>query len=75
MKDELNLAPIEELLTTGIKPKELVEELDEILFDYMETIINLHLRKGDDEDFIHSEIPNYLFRIRELRNVFWKCAE
>ncbi len=76
MKQNLNLAPIEELLTAIISPKELAKKLDEILFDYMDSIIYLHLHKDDeDDDFIHNQIPDFLFWIRELRDTFWKCEE
>ena len=75
MKENLNLAPLEELLTTCIGPQDLAEKLDEIFFDYVKAIISLHLKTKGDSDAIHNETINYLFHIHELKRALRKCGE
>ncbi len=69
----LNLTPIEELLTSGIAPQDLANELDEILFDYVFMFTNLLLKQEENEDFLHDKIPDYIFRLKELKDVLMKC--
>ncbi len=75
MNKRLNLAPVEELLTTSICPQELAQELDEIMLDYIHAVTHLHLATNGKADVIHNQTSDYIFRIRELRDVFDKCAK
>ena len=70
-----NLAPLEELLTTGIQPHQLAHELDELIFDYVQTVFYLHARRQSDEDFIHTKTSHFIFYLRELRNALLECTE
>ncbi len=72
MNKELNLAPMLELLTTGIPARQLAEELDELMFDYTQCVLRLHCR--GDENFINEKAPDFIFYLRELRDVILECT-
>jgi hypothetical protein len=69
-----NLNPLAEMLElNGFSTAEYADFLDELAFDYAQTMIELQLAGQTPESCLHEKSGMFLYRLKELRDVFREC--
>ena len=75
MENEINLVPLAEMLMIdGISASEMSTFLDELAFDYAQTVIALQMADLMPRIVLHEETDRFLYLSRELRDVFRQCG-
>lgn len=67
----INIKPLEFFLGTITHPLELVEEIDELVYDYMLMYFKL---ESKEENVIEGKPESYLYSLKSLRDILKKCA-
>ncbi len=73
MKRKIHLKPLREHLTKNITPKQLARLLDELAFDYSRITMRMQQTEKEPQLFNHPEATDFLFHLKELRDVLRKC--
>ena len=75
MNEKTNFAPLVEMLTIeGIPANEMANLFDELAYDYVQTVITLQQADLTPSNVLHEETRQFLYLLREFRNVFRKCS-
>ena len=74
METEINLVPLAEMLiVNGFSASEMSELFDELSYDYAKTIIELQMADLSPRIILHEKTDQFLYVLRELRDVFRQC--
>ena len=74
METEINLVPLAEMLiVNGFSASEMSEFFDELSYDYAKTIIELQMADLSPRVVLHEKTDQFLYVLRELRDVFRQC--
>ena len=75
MEKKINLVPLAEMLNLeGISACELSDFFDELAFDYAQTVIMLQMADLSPRTVLHEKTDQFLYRLRELRDVLQQCS-
>ncbi|HCO66327.1 MAG TPA: hypothetical protein DIT04_00995 [Dysgonomonas sp.] len=67
----INIKPLEFFLGTITHPLELVEEIDNLVYDYMLMYFKL---ESKEENVIEGKPESYLYSLKSLRDILKKCT-
>jgi hypothetical protein len=71
----INLKPLAEMMElNGFSAAEYAGFLDELAFDYAQTMIELQLVDQTPKSCLHENSAIFLYRLKELRDTFRKCS-
>jgi hypothetical protein len=71
-----NLKPLEEWLTVdGYTFNEIADVLDEIAFDYAQTMLELQIADFSPKFVLHEKSASHLSLLKDLRDIFRMCSE
>ena len=68
----MNIEPLKSFLEKEMQPDQVSALLDEILFEYIETMVVQQL-SGNNERGLHSDTLRFIYMLRRLRDVFAEC--
>jgi hypothetical protein len=75
MEKEINLVPLAEMLAIeGISAEEMSVFFDELAYDYAKAIIELQMADLLPRTILHEKTDQFLYLLREMRNVFRQCS-
>ena len=75
MEKKTNLVPLIEMLNiNGISAGEMANLFDELSFDYAQTVIMLQIADLTPRTILHERTDQFLYLLRELRDVFQQCS-
>jgi len=74
METTINLVPLAEMLKLdGISASEMSDLFDELAYDYAKTVIELQMADLSPRIVLHEKTDQFLYVLRELRDVFKQC--
>jgi len=74
METKINLVPLAEMLDVeGVSASEMSDFFDELAYDYAKTVIELQLADLSPRIVLHEKTDQFLYLLRELRDVFRQC--
>jgi len=74
METKINLVPLIEMLNLeGISSGEMANLFDELSYDYTQTVIALQMADLSPRTVLHEKTDQFLYLLRELRDVFRQC--
>jgi len=74
MNARINLVPLAEMLNVnGFSASEMSEFFDELAYDYAVTVIELQMADLSPRIVLHEKTDQFLYVLRELRDVFRQC--
>ena len=75
MEAKINLVPLAEMLNLeGFSASEMSDFFDELAYDYAKTVIELQMVDLSPRIVLHEKTDQFLYLLRELRNVFQQCS-
>jgi len=75
MEKKINLVPLAEMLNIeGFSADEMSVFFDELAYDYAQTIIKLLMADLSPRIVLHEKTDQFLYFLRELRDVFRQCS-
>jgi hypothetical protein len=70
----INLVPLADMLTTGVfTPDEIVNLLDELAYDYAQTVLALQIADLTPKNCVHEKADTFIYLLKELRDVIREC--
>jgi hypothetical protein len=71
----INLEPLANMLTIeGFTTDEYANFLDELVFDYAQTMIELQVADLSPKHCLHENSALFIHRLKELRDVMRECS-